>query len=302
MDGVINVLKPPGMTSSDVVVYLRRLLKVKKVGHTGTLDPGAAGVLLVCIGKATRVASLMLEQDKAYRCEMILGAETDTLDSYGRVIWVFHDYPSFEDIKRVFDEFQGSIKQFPPMYSAIKYRGRKLYEYARQGQRLDTSKLEREVTIYRNTILQYQPPNRVLFEVECSKGTYIRSLCRDIGRRLGCGAYMGFLLRYRTGSHTIDDSHTLWEIEEYLLKGKLNEILIPTDEALKGYRRVDVPSAYYNKLINGNPIRLARQDLKFDQLGHQVPIRVYCREQFIGIGVVKLEEDYIHIKMDKVLV
>lgn len=302
MDGVINVLKPPGMTSSDIVVYLRRLLKVKKVGHTGTLDPGAAGVLPVCIGKATRLASLMVEQDKVYRCEMILGAETDTLDSYGRVVWTSRDYPGFEEIKRAFDEFRGPIKQLPPVYSAIKYRGKKLYEYAREGQQLDTSELAREVIIHRTVILQYLPPNRILFEVECSKGTYIRSLCRDIGRRLGCGAYMGFLLRCRTGSFAIDDSHTLWEIEECLLKGEMDKILIPMDKALKGFGRVDIPSIYYNKLINGNPVRLAKQELAFDNLGHQVPMRVYCGERFIGIGVVKVEKDCINIKMEKVLV
>ncbi|MDN5276778.1 MAG: tRNA pseudouridine55 synthase [Clostridiales bacterium] len=290
------------MTSSDVVVYLRRLLKVKKVGHTGTLDPGAAGVLPVCIGKATRLASLIVEEDKVYRCEMILGAETDTLDSYGRVISTSNDYPSFEDIKRAFEEFRGRLKQSPPMHSAIKYRGKKLYEYARQGQQLDIPWLEREVTIYRNTILQYLPPNRVLFEVECSKGTYIRSLCRDIGRRLGCGAYMGFLLRCRTGRYTIDDSYTLYEIEEHLLKGELDKVVIPIDKAVEGFERVDVPSIHYQKLINGNPVKLAARALKLEKLDHQVPIRVYCRGQFIGIGMVKLEEDYIHIKMDKVLV
>ncbi|SFP60996.1 tRNA pseudouridine(55) synthase TruB [Caldicoprobacter faecalis] len=302
MDGVINVLKPPGMTSSDVVVYLRRLLKVKKVGHTGTLDPGAAGVLPVCIGKATRLASLIIDEDKVYRCEMILGVETDTLDSYGRVISTSNDYPTFEDIKRVFEEFRGRVKQSPPMHSAIKYKGKKLYEYARQGQELDISGLGREVTIYRNTILQYLPPNKVLFEVECSKGTYIRSLCRDIGRRLGCGAYMGFLLRCRTGRYTIDDSYTLYEIEEHLLKGELDKVIISMDKAVEGFERVDVPSMHYQKLINGNPVKLAARALKLEKLDHQAPIRVYCRGQFIGIGMVKLEEDYIHIKMDKVLV
>ncbi len=302
MDGVINVLKPPGMTSSDVVVYLRRLLKVKKVGHTGTLDPGAAGVLPVCIGKATKLVSFMVEEDKAYRCEMVLGAETDTLDSYGRVISTSNDYPSFEDIERAFEEFQGRLRQLPPMHSAIKYRGKKLYEYARQGQQLDISELEREVTIYRNTILEYLPPNRVLFEVECSKGTYIRSLCRDIGRRLGCGAYMGFLLRCRTGKYTIEDSYTLHEIEEHLLNGELNKILIPMDKAIEGFERVDVPPIHYKSLINGNSVKLASLDLGLDKLDCQAPIRVYCREQFIGIGMVKLEKGYIHIEMDKVLV
>jgi len=302
MDGVINVLKPPGMTSSDVVVYLRRLLKIKKVGHTGTLDPGAAGVLPVCIGKATRLVSLMTEEDKAYRCEMVLGAETDTLDSYGRVISISDEYPSFEDIQRAFEEFRGPLKQLPPMYSAIKYKGKKLYEYARQGQQLDTSGLAREVTIYRNTILKYQPPNRVLFEVECSKGTYIRSLCRDIGRRLSCGAYMGFLLRYRTGRYTIDDSRTLDEIEEHLLNGQLDKIIIPMDQAVEGFERVDVPSMHYKSLINGNPVKLPGQGREFDVLDGQAPVRVYCGGQFIGIGTVKSEKGYIHIKMDKVLV
>lgn len=302
MDGVINVLKPPGMTSSDVVVYLRRLLKVKKIGHTGTLDPGAAGVLPICIGKATRLASLIVEENKVYRCEMVLGAETDTLDSYGKVISTSNDYPSFEDIKGVFAEFQGRLKQLPPMHSAIKYKGRKLYEYARKGEQLDVSRLEREVTIYRNTILQYLPPDRILFEVECSKGTYIRSLCRDLGRRLGCGAYMGFLLRCRTGKYTIDDSYTLHEIEEHLLSGELDKILIPLDKAIEGFERVDVPSIHYKSLINGNPVKISGHDLEVGELTLQDPVRVYCKGQFIGIGVVKLGKGYIHIEMDKVLV
>ncbi|WP_204486607.1 tRNA pseudouridine(55) synthase TruB [Caldicoprobacter guelmensis] len=301
MDGVINVLKPPGMTSNDVVVYLRRLLK-EKVGHTGTLDPGAAGVLPVCVGKATRLADFIVEEDKAYRCEMVLGVETDTLDSYGRIVSTSNQYPSFEDINRVFEEFQGRIRQVPPMHSAIKYRGKKLYEYVRQGQHLDISGLEREVIIYRSAILNYSPPNRVLFEVECSKGTYIRSLCRDIGRRLGCGAYVSFLLRCRTGRYTLSDSYTLHEIEDCFSKGELHELVIPMDKAIDRLERFDVPAVYYKRLINGNPVKLGIVNLKLKRWDCQNPMRIYCKGEFIGVGTAKLEEGYIHIKMDKVLV
>lgn len=301
MDGVINVLKPPGMTSNDVVVYLRRLLK-EKVGHTGTLDPGAAGVLPICVGKATRLASFIVEENKVYRCEMVLGVETDTLDSYGRIVSTSNEYPSLEDINRVFEEFQGRIRQVPPMHSAIKYGGKRLYEYVRQGQQLDMSGLEREVIIYRNAILQYVPPNKVLFEVECSKGTYIRSLCRDIGRRLGCGAYVSFLLRCRTGRYTISDSYTLYEIEDCFSKGKLHELVIPVDKAVDRFEKLDVPAVHYKKLINGNPVKLGIRDLKLKRWDCQNPMRIYCKGEFIGIGTAKLERDYIHIKMDKVLV
>jgi tRNA pseudouridine synthase B (EC 4.2.1.70) len=159
LNGVINVLKPPGMTSSDVVVTMRKKLNIKKVGHTGTLDPAAAGVLPICIGKATKLAEYITSERKIYRAEMVLGIETDTLDADGRVIARSANLPSIQEIQEVFDQYQGIIKQKPPIYSAIKHKGKRLYELAREGQNVDIS--SREVVIYKNRIIQFIYPNRV---------------------------------------------------------------------------------------------------------------------------------------------
>ena len=209
MEGIINVLKPPGMTSSDVVVWMRKVLKTKKIGHTGTLDPGVAGVLPLCVGKGTRLAEYITEQGKAYLAEVTFGVTTDTQDGFGKEVQ--HSKPDLKqsDLEQVIPNYIGKISQIPPMYSAVRKEGKHLYEYARQG--LTIERAPREVTVYSLKLVKWYEGEfpRAILDIRCSKGTYIRTISHDLGQALGCGAYMSNLLRVRSGPFTIQESWTL---------------------------------------------------------------------------------------------
>jgi tRNA pseudouridine55 synthase len=216
MHGVINFLKPPGMTSHDAVAFVRRIAGTKRVGHTGTLDPAAAGVLPICIGQATRLVEYLQEGTKEYIAEVTFGQETDTLDAMGEVVSTGDaSHVTEQTLCDVLEEFRGTIQQTPPLYSAIKQGGKKLYELARDGvQESEVEIQSREVTISQLHLTRFvasdvstQEP-RAMLHIECSGGTYIRSLVRDIGRALGCGATMTFLVRTRNGFFSIDDART----------------------------------------------------------------------------------------------
>lgn len=210
--GIINVLKPPGMTSHDVVSFIRRLYGIKRVGHAGTLDPAAAGVLPVFIGNATRLVEYLADADKSYRAELTFGFETDTGDDTGKVI---NSCPysrlDSKQIKEALASFIGTNEQIPPMHSAIKIGGKKLYELARQGQVVERK--PRKIVIDSISLIT-ESETRIVFDVTCSKGTYIRTLCSDIGRRLECLAVMSFLVRTRVGSFHLEQALTLEEITE----------------------------------------------------------------------------------------
>lgn len=224
MDGFFNILKPPGLTSHDVVEYIRRRIKVK-VGHGGTLDPGAAGVLPVLVGRATRLSSYLIDFPKIYRAELFLGLSTDTADASGKIIRQTSSFRfSLKDIEEALHSFEGEIMQIPPMFAAVKHRGKKLYEYARQGKTVERN--PRAVNIYYIKILDYFPPQRIYFEVKCSKGTYIRALCSQIGDMLGCGGHMAFLLRKEVGPFVLPESHILEEISG---KESYGQLLLPLD-------------------------------------------------------------------------
>lgn len=249
MNGVIIVNKPYGKSSHDCVSFVRRMTKIKKVGHTGTLDPLATGVLPVCIGKATKACELLTSQNKAYTAELILGTTTDTLDCEGEVLTDQPVLCTEEDVRSVIMSFVGDIEQIPPMYSAIKKDGKKLYELARQG--ISVEREKRKITIYSIEILEIDMTRgSVTINVECSKGTYIRTLCEDIGMRLGCGAYMNSLVRTKSGSFKIDDSHTFEEIEKMASDGTLKAALIPVDE-LFGYPKIVVDKRQRDFIVNG---------------------------------------------------
>ncbi|MEW6458595.1 MAG: tRNA pseudouridine(55) synthase TruB [Bacillota bacterium] len=230
MEGVLNVLKPPGMTSHDVVGFLRRRLGIRKVGHTGTLDPLAAGVLVVCVGRATRIAQY-IPDDKVYRAELVLGITTTTGDAQGDVQRVepLPDGLDLERLEEVLAGFAGPGLQVPPMTSARKVKGKKLYELARRG--VEVLREARPVMIHRlrlvHTRFERSAHPRALIDVSCSKGTYVRTLCADIGARLGCGAYMSFLVRSAVGPFPITAARTLEELE-----GSLAGELIAVDTAL----------------------------------------------------------------------
>ena len=274
MNGIINVYKEKGYTSHDVVARLRGILKQKKIGHTGTLDPEAEGVLPVCLGKATKLCSMMEDTDKEYRVTMLLGVETDTEDMTGTVLKTSNVTCSESDVYEACGKYIGNIEQIPPMYSALKVNGKKLYQLAREGKVIERK--PRSITIYNIRILSCNLPE-VTMNVRCSKGTYIRSLCRDIGADLGCGGCMKTLVRTSACGFQIKDSYRLDEIEKKRDSGELDFIIVKMDTMFWQYPSVTIPSDYNKLLYNGNaiPIHLEHAEEK---------IRVYDEEKnFIGI-------------------
>ncbi|APM38799.1 tRNA pseudouridine(55) synthase TruB [Clostridium kluyveri] len=278
MDGILNINKPEGMTSFDVVRKVKFMLKNKKIGHTGTLDPIASGVLPVCVGRATKFADYMVQSKKIYLAELRLGITTETYDREGSVVNTKDVHLKREDIIEEILSFQGEIEQVPPMYSALKVNGKRLYELARKG--IEIERKKRKITIYSIDIVKIELPY-VSFKVTCSKGTYIRSLCNDIGNNLNCGGTMWNLKRMSTGNFDIADSIALEDLDsENILK-----CIIPIDKALYGYPEVLVEDRYVKKILNGISIKdesFLNKTIK-DKL-----YRVYIEgNKFIGIGINK---------------
>ena len=251
--GILNVRKEKGFTSHDVVAKLRGMTRQKKIGHTGTLDPDAEGVLPVCLGKATRLCEMMTDKEKAYEAVLVLGKETYTQDLGGQILNETEtNHLTKAEVEEAILSFLGSYDQIPPMYSALKVGGKKLYELAREGREVERK--ARRVEIRSLRVLDTHLPE-VRFEVVCSKGTYVRTLCYDIGRKLGCGGCMGDLLRTKSGAFTLAMSHTLSEIGEYLESGRIGEILIPIDAMFPDIRRVTIKAGQEKSVYNGNPLR-----------------------------------------------
>lgn len=258
MNGIVNVNKPVGMTSHDVVYRFRRMLGIKKIGHTGTLDPDACGVLPMCVGKGTKLAEMLTASDKQYLAELTLGAVTDTQDKSGEVLKRFEVDVTEAEIKKVISEFVGEIQQIPPMYSAIKIDGKKLYELAREGKTIERH--PRTVTISNISIKNIDlEKNTVEMLVDCSKGTYIRTLCNDIGEKLGCGGYMSSLMRTKTGRFTIDEAYSLEVLEEMSKNGDYS-FLTPVSEVLSEYERIVLGERNAKKVRNGVPISVEGAD------------------------------------------
>jgi tRNA pseudouridine55 synthase len=291
LNGFINFLKPPGMTSHDAVSFIRKQLKVKKAGHTGTLDPGVAGVLPICVGKATRLAEYLLARPKSYRAEITLGVATDTQDAYGRVLSEKDcSHISEEEFQKVFYSFLGSIKQVPPMTSAVRSGGVRLYELARRG--IEIERKPREVTIYRLNILRKEwklPYPKVIFDVVCSKGTYIRTLCHDIGEKLGVGAYLSFLIRTQTGSFHINDAWTGEEITSSVMIEKYN-FLLPMQEGISFIPVITVDAGKAEDLIHGKSIILPRNEYNTNKM-YQIT-DPYNR--LIAVGKVFSQKEHIY--------
>ena len=251
--GIINVYKEAGYTSFDVVAKLRGILKIKKIGHTGTLDPDATGVLPVCIGKATKLCDMLTDKDKVYECTMLLGVETDTYDMSGRILSRKSVLSSEEEVESAINSFVGDIMQVPPMYSALKVNGKKLYELAREGKEIERK--ARPVTIFSIDILDMKLPE-VSIRIHCSKGTYIRSLCHDVGEALGCGCAMKTLVRTRVSQFDISDAKTLDEIERIAKNGNIDGIMVGIADVFEGLGTVFViPTEEALKIaINGGKI------------------------------------------------
>lgn len=251
MDGIIVIRKEKGYTSHDVVARLRGILHMKKIGHTGTLDPEAEGVLPVALGKATRLVDMITEKEKTYEAVMRLGVVTDTQDMTGTVLRQEEVAVTPEETEEALASFVGEQMQIPPMYSALKVNGKKLYELAREGKTVERK--ARPVHFFEIRLLEMELP-LVRFRVTCSKGTYIRTLCHDIGEKLGCGAAMESLLRTRVGRFELKDSLTLSQVEEAVADGTVEEKILGIEEALKEYPGVFCTKTGDRLLANGNPL------------------------------------------------
>jgi len=303
MNKVINILKPTGMTSHDVVSAVRKILNTKKVGHTGTLDPDASGVLPICVGKATKISEFILSKDKEYLCEMALGISTDTYDSSGTIL-NRSDNINFdiEDIEKAFDKQRGEIEQFPPVYSALKINGKRMCDLVRSGREDEIVLKSRKVNIKNIEILRFES-NKVVFKVECSKGTYVRSICHDIGEELGCGAHMSLLIRTSSGMFKLEDSITLEELDAKFKDGSLEDYLKDgdVDFVLREYKYILLNDNALKYYTNGGAID-ERRFLKSDYRDNDEFVRVYSKEEFIGIGKLTKSNNITTVKSVKMFV
>ena len=293
-DGIINVNKPAGWTSQDVCSKLRHRLHIRKIGHTGTLDPMATGVLPVCIGKATRIIEYYDDDRKTYHAGMKLGCVSDTLDIWGSVEPSGgFGHVTEEMIRAAFAEYSGVIEQIPPKYSALKINGKRAYDLAREGAEFEIR--SRKITIYSNRICRTDlAAGEIEFDVTCSKGTYIRTICDDIGRKLGCGAVMSSLERTGTGCFSIEDSHSLEELIE-MPDEELAGCIIPMDQTLQNLGTVQLNDNRFTAFINGNPsgtgYRIEKESDftagKDDKYRGCSIYRVYSNGIFLGTGYLK---------------
>lgn len=279
--GMINVYKEKGFTSHDVVAKLRGICKQKKIGHTGTLDPDAVGVLPVCLGCATRLCDMLTEKDKEYVAVLRLGITTDTQDATGKVLAEKEVSVSEEEVRAVIASFEGEQLQIPPMYSALKVNGKKLYELAREGKEIERK--ARPIVVHEIEILSENMPEFTI-RVKCSKGTYIRTICHDIGQKLSCGGAMVSLKRTKVGNFGIEDSYTLSRIEDMAKEGRLCEILLPVEKVFEKLPEIRVKEEVMKALLNGNQLRredflsLSEEALKAEE------VRVYGSDgRFYGV-------------------
>jgi tRNA pseudouridine55 synthase len=250
LNGLLNLLKPPGLTSHDCVSVIRRLLDMKRVGHAGTLDPGAAGVLLVFIGRATRISEFLMDADKAYRVEARLGVATTTGDAFGEVVATrTAEDVTREDVEAALAPFRGPSLQRPPMVSALHHQGERLYDLARRG--VEVAREPRPIRIDLLRLARFDPP-RLVLEVVCSKGTYVRQLCVDLGDALGCGAHAAFMVRTRVGVHRLEDSLTFGEIKARRAAGA--PLLTSASEALPHLPEVDISAVQRAAVIRGEAL------------------------------------------------
>ena len=290
INGIIVINKPKNYTSHDVVAKVKKILKLKKVGHTGTLDPNATGVLPLLLNSGTKLSKYLINHDKEYEVTLKLGIKTDTLDSEGKILEERKVDTAIlentENIKEVLNSFVGKQEQIPPIYSAIKVKGKKLYEYARSGEKVEVQ--ARQIEIYNIELQKVDiEKQEIVFKVECSKGTYIRSLCEDIATRLGTIGYMKELNRTRVGSFRIEDSITLEELEKC---ENVNLKVITMEELLKTKEKIILNKKQLELFLNGVKLTNNNQDGLY---------RIYNQDkQFIGIGVIqenKLKRDIIEM-------
>lgn len=298
MHGVLNINKPSGPTSHDIVAFVRRAVRVKRVGHAGTLDPLASGVLLVCIGQATRIVEYLVDWPKSYRATAVFGAETDTEDSTGAVI-AEADASNItrQSLERVLPGFLGKLMQIPPMASAVHHEGKRLYEFARAGKVVERE--AREVEVYAIRLIDFTPGDRptAVLEIDCSKGTYIRTLCADIGRALGCGGHMSALVRTAIGRFRVDDAVAPDEVESLESQGRLAGILHSIDDVLGDMPAAELNEQQADKVAHGTEVP-AVQIATLPPIGSPIRLRG-PDERLLGIGIVRIRDGVPMLKPDK---
>ena len=293
-NGVLIVNKPEGITSHDVVGKIRKLYGTRKVGHTGTLDPLATGVLVILLGRAAKAAEYLVADRKTYLARLTLGLTTDTEDITGKVLAQCEDIPSTDEVKSACGEFLGKIKQIPPMYSALKVDGKKLYDLAREG--IEVERKARDIEIFRLDVTTTDKANEYELLVECSSGTYIRTLCADIGARLGCGGVMSALHRVVAGGFDIEHSHTLEELEDMDIEARYS-LLAPTESLFEELEAVKLP-AFYEKLCRSG-CEIYQNKIKTNiEVGVRVRLCTHSGE-FFALGEVREYENGTAIKAIK---
>ncbi|NLK20808.1 MAG: tRNA pseudouridine(55) synthase TruB [Epulopiscium sp.] len=295
LNGILNIYKEKGYTSHDVVAVARKILNQKKIGHTGTLDPEAEGVLPICIGKATKAVEYITDQKKIYRAVVKLGTTTTTEDHTGDIITKKPVIFNEEDIRQAVDTFVGEHEQIPPMYSAIKVNGKKLYELARQGKTIERK--PRKITIYNIDIHAFMPPDQIQIDVKCSKGTYIRTLCADIGEKLGFGAHMNGLIRTEVGIFNIQNSIKLGDLKELVLKGKVDGAMVKVEKLFDTYPKIKIQSTGEKALKNGNKLHISYAMEKIEKINSSEIFKVYdFSNQFVGLYKIKAEGTEYYLK------
>ncbi len=288
LNGIAVVYKEKGYTSHDVVSVMRKILQTSKIGHTGTLDPNAEGVLPVCVGKSTKLADMLTFSDKEYVAKVKLGLETDTYDIWGDVTGESEHIVKKDELLSAIGKYTGEIEQLPPMYSAIKINGKKLYELARKG--IEVERKPRKVTIYDCELLSFDG-SEFEIRVSCSKGTYIRSLCHDIGKTLGCGACMTSLIRTKSSVFDLKSAKTLDEIRALVEKNGAASVLMPPDSVFEDYPKINVTEAVKKRLLNGALSRIEAPLGKY---------RAYAPNgEFVGITEIFVGEKGNIIKIVK---
>lgn len=291
LNGIIVINKPKGYTSHDAVNIVRGILGTRKVGHTGTLDPNAEGVLPICVGKATKACDMITFSDKEYVAGVKLGVTTDTYDIWGKVLKTENVDITKDDVERILGEFTGEISQIPPMYSAIKQNGKKLYELARNG--IEVERKARKITIYSNEISDFNN-SEFLLRVSCSKGTYIRSLCNDIGEKLGCGACMTSLVRTKSSVFSLEEAVTFDELERLVSENGADKVLGCVDRIFDNLPSLRVNDVVRARLLNGAYSRLNVTSGMY---------RIYdTSDVFVGVASVMPGEKGQVLKIDKAFV
>ena len=300
MDGILNIYKEKGFTSHDVVAVVRKILQMKKVGHTGTLDPDAEGVLPICVGRGTKLSDIIMDGRKSYRAILHLGITTTTEDASGEVLEEKPVIFDEENIRKTVKAFIGELEQVPPMYSAVKVNGKKLYELAREGKEIERK--SRRITVYDIKIRRFIPPCQVEIDVDCSKGTYIRTLCADIGKALGCGGHMASLTRTATGGFSLENTIKLGDLKAMAEAEQVESVLLRLEDVLKEYAKIFVSEKSTKLLYNGGKIRSQFFRTEGEIEAGQVVTVFDYEKNLIGLYTIIQDEKDFFIKPFKMLI